>query len=363
MRNLVGALILLAAVGCGTDDRVAGDDDDGQGYAGSADESGDDAADTGDDSTGDDGQPDGGPAPAVGPYFTTPMFWNENVSALPKAANSDAIIASLSAGGGWGNGNRFTVDTDINVLHAAPGTPMRTFTKNSLFYSPDCDDAAIPVPAGGNVEANPGYTCATNGDCHLIVYDAAAQKLYELYKASITSTSFTGGCLAIWDTAKTYTDSLRGDQCSSADAAGFPVAPLLLTPDEVKSGTIHHAVRLILPNTQVKKGFVRPATHGTNTTGGANAPYYGVHLRLRADFPIDSLPSEGAKTVARALQQYGAYHADGGQKALTVMNDRDSATKWAGLLAEFDLEALKVTDFEVIDHGGPTSITYACARN
>jgi serine/threonine-protein kinase len=358
MRNFVAASILLVAVGCGTDDQVTGDDgaEPGSDYAGPA-------SDTPDDDPADDPSQPPGPAPATGPYFETPMFWNENVSALPKAANSDAIIASLNAGGGWGNGNRFTVDTDINVLHAAPGTPMRTFTKNSLFYSPDCDDTAIPVPAGGNVEANTGYTCATNGDCHLIVYDAASKKLYELYKASITSSTFTGGCLAVWDTSKTYSDSLRGDQCSSADAAGFPVAPLLLTPDEVNSGAIHHAVRLILPNTQVKKGFVRPATHGTNTTGGANAPYYGVHLRLRKDFPIDSLPSEGAKTVARALQEYGAYHADGGQKALTVMNDRDSATKWAGLLAEFDLEQLEVTDFEVIDHGGPTPITYACARN
>ena len=354
MRNIViGALLVSASMGCGTTDAVPDDPtvQPGSDYSGPSDDSPGTGAD----------EPAG--TPAVGPYFTTPMFWNQDVSTVPKATNSDAIIASLRTSGGWGNGDRMTVDFDINVLQATAGAPMRTFTKNSLFYAPDCDDTAIPVPAGGNVEANTGYTCTTNGDCHLIVFDAASHKLYELYKASITSSAFTGGCLAVWDTSKTYGAGLRGDQCSSADAAGFPVAPLLPTPDEVKSGAIHHALRLILPNTHLKKGYVRPATHGTNTTGGANAPYYGVHIRLRADYPIDTLPSEGAKVIARALQQYGAYHADGGQKAITVQNDRDSATKWAGLLGEFDLDALRVEDFEVIDHGSPTSITYACVRN
>jgi hypothetical protein len=33
------------------------------------------------------------------------------------------------------------------------------------------------------------------------------------------------------------------------------------------------------------------------------------------------------------------------------------------MLGEFDLAALRVEDFEVIDHGPPTSITYACVRN
>ncbi|HUS27289.1 MAG TPA: hypothetical protein VMZ53_02240 [Kofleriaceae bacterium] len=357
MRSILGASLLVAMLGCGTDDVPQEPGQPGEDYAGPADDNG---------GGGDDGAGSGGgqtPVPSTGPYFSTPMFFNQHVAGVAKAANSDSIIASLKAAGGWGMANRFTVDFEINVLQATAATASRTFTKNALFYSPDCDDTAIPVPAGGNVEGNPGYTCTTNGDCHLLVFDAAANKLYELYKASITSAAFTGGCLAVWDTSKQWTDGLRGDQCSSADAAGFPVAPLMFTADEVKSGAINHAIRLVLPNDRVKKGYVRPATHGTNTTGGANAPYYGVHLRLRADYPIASLPSEGARVVARAMQEYGAYHADGGQQALTALNDRDTTAKWAGLLGAYDLDALKVEDFEVIDHGSPTAVTYACARN
>ena len=181
-----------------------------------------------------------------------------------------------------------------------------------------------------------------------------------MWRANITTT-FQGGCLAVWNTGTTYTTTLRGDQCTSADAAGFPIAPLLFTADEVKAGHIDHAIRFILPNNRVKRGYVRPATHGTSTTGGTSAPSYGVHLRLRADYPIANL-KPGAQVVARAMQKYGMYHADGGNIALTADSDRHTTAKWAGLLGSTDLAALKVTDFEVIDHGSSIALTNDCVR-
>jgi serine/threonine-protein kinase len=280
------------------------------------------------------------------------MFFNRDVSAIPKAENSDAIIASLRAAGGWGAHDNMQVDFDIDVLTAPPGTPMRTFTPTEDFFTPDCDHVPVPVPANGNIEGESGYACTGDGDCHLIVVDAANAKLYEMWRANILDAStFQGGCLAVWNTSQAYGDTLRGNGCTSADAAGYPIAPLLFTADEVAAGHIDHAIRLILPNDRVRPGFVRPATHGTNTSGGASAPAYGVHMRLRADYPIDSLPSEGAKVVARAMQKYGMYHADGGQIALTAQSDRHTTAKWPGLLGSSDLAALRVEDFEVIDHG------------
>jgi serine/threonine-protein kinase len=125
---------------------------------------------------------------------------------------------------------------------------------------------------------------------------------------------------------------------------------MLFTADEVAAGHIDHAIRFILPNDRIKPGYVRPATHSTSTTGGSTAPAYGVHLRLRADFPISTL-SPGAQVVARALQTYGMYQADGGNIALTAQSDKHTTHKWSGLLGSHDLEALKVSDFQVISHG------------
>jgi serine/threonine-protein kinase len=295
-------------------------------------------------------------------YFPDGAWFLTDVTCTPKAANSDAMIAALAAAGGWGNNNRMQIDTAIDVLDADASTPMQSFTPNSDFYSPDCDHVQMPVPPGGDIEGNTGYQCNDNGDCHLLVHAPNSGKLYEMYRANITSGGFSGGCLAVWDETRVYGPLGRGDQCTSADAAGFPIAPLLFTADEVAAGHIDHAIRFILPNDRVRKGYVRPATHGTNTTAGGNAPYYGVHLRLRADYPIDSLPSEGAKVVARAMQRYGMYHADGGNIALTAQSDKHTTHKWSGVLGAQDLAALKVTDFEVIDHGPYIPLTSDCVR-
>jgi serine/threonine-protein kinase len=337
MRRLATALGALALAACST---PGGGDD------------------TGDD--GDDG--DDGVDPPSGRYFPDDAWFYQDVSGAPVAANSAAIIGSLRGAGGWGNGDVFQIDFSMEVLVADTTTPMRMFDPTDDFYSPDCDLMDVPVPPQGNLEGEDGYACTSDGDCHLIVYAPESDRLYEMWRANMVGAGFDGGCLAVWDTSRIYGPTGRGEQCTSADAAGFPIAPLLFTADEVAAGEIDHAIRFILPNDRVQRGYVRPATHGTYTTGDADAPYYGVHLRLRADYPVDTLPA-GAQVVARALQRYGMYHADGGNIALTGQSDRHTTAKWDGLLEPRDLDALAVEDFEVIDHGPPIELTLDCVRD
>ncbi len=168
------------------------------------------------------------------------------------------------------------------------------------------------MPAGGALEGEAGYRCASDGDCHLIVEDRQRMRLFEMWRADIAGDSFRGGCLAVWDMTRVYPPSGRGEQCTSADAAGFPIAPLLFSADEVAAGAIDHAIRFILPNARIRRGvYVHPATHAGAPSGPAEAPPYGARLRLRSDYPVSSLPA-GAQVVARALQRYGMLLADGG---------------------------------------------------
>lgn len=305
----------------------------------------------------------GDPPPGDGHYFPAGSFFTTDVSGASPAPYSDDVIASLRNAGGWGNGDRFQIDFSIEVLTADASTPRMDFVETDDFYSPDCDHVMMPVPTDGRLEGESGYSCDSDGDCHLIVYAPFEDRLYEMWRANITGGTFYGGCLAVWDTSRVYGDTGRGDQCTSADAAGFPIAPLLFSADEVAAGEIAHAIRFILPNDRVRmRQYVRPATHGTNTTGDADAPPYGVHFRLRADFPLDALPNDAARTVARALQRYGMYHADGGNIALTAQSDTYTTAKWDGLLGPRDLAMLTVEDFEVIHHSDPIDVTYDCTR-
>jgi serine/threonine-protein kinase len=258
------------------------------------------------------------------------------------------------------------IDFSIDVLTADASVPFQTFNPTGDFYSPDCDHVPFPVPANGAVEGEQGYACTMGGDCHLIVVHTPTHKLYEMWEANITGGTFSGGCAAVWDLTKAYPPNLRGDGCTSADAGGFPIAAMLFSADEVFAGEIAHAIRFILPNSRIRGGnvYVHPGTHTTGaTSGGPNAPPYGVRFRLRANYPIASLPSAGAQVVAKAMQKYGLFLADGGTIALTAANDRFTTHTWAevGVTAQ-SLEAIQVSDMEVVDMGTPIA-AMDCVRN
>jgi len=303
------------------------------------------------------------PAHAVLPSFEPASPWAQDVSAAPLDPRSAAVIAWLNQAGGFGLG-RMQIDFSIEVLDADAQTPFLAFQPTDDFYEPDCDRVPVPVPGGGALEGESGYACLSDGDCHLIVWHHPTQTLYEMWRADIRGPVFNGGCLAVWDLARPYGPTGRGAQCTSADAAGFPIAPLLFDADEVASGEIRHAIRFILPNARIRnRSYVAPATHATGAaTGGSDAPSYGARLRLRADYPVQALPTEGARVVARALQRYGMMLADGGNVALTARSDRFTPHKWSGLLGSRDLQAIGLTDFQLLDSGAATAWNGDCIR-
>ena len=310
---------------------------------------------------GNGGGPDGGGVLMAGQgIFPSSSPWYTDVSAAPLASDSATVIQGVQNHGGWGLGNDFRIDFSFEVLAADASVARKTFTQSGDFYDPDCDPAPIPFPSGGRVEGETGYACTQDGDCHLLVVQGT--RLYEMWRTDLMGNTLNGGCQAIWDLTKdVWTPApppnfSRGDGCSSADAGGFPITPLLFSADEVKAGTIAHAIRFILPNDRIRdKKYVHPATHSTQSpngaSGGNDTPPYGAHWRLRAGFDEASLPSEGARVVARALKKYGMFLADGGQVALTAQNDTYTNAKWPNLLDAHDLKLIKVTDFEMVDSG------------
>ena len=296
-------------------------------------------------------------------YFPSEAIWYQRVDGAAVDPSSERVIGWLDRKGGWGTGE-MRVDYSIEVLRADAGAPMVAFTPTDDHFSPDCDTDPVPLPRGGAIEGENGYTCHSDGDCHLIVVHEPTQTLYEMWRANLDGDTLYGGCLAVWDMNRVYGPTGRGEQCTSADAAGYPIAPLLFTADEVAAGSIDHAIRFILPNAKIRAGeYVHPATHGTPATSGPKAaPPYGARFRLRADYPLEELPSDGARVVARAMQRYGMFLSDAGSIALTAQGDRFSTAKWDGLLDTRDLNALEVTDFEVVRMPEPVKLTMDCRR-
>ena len=300
------------------------------------------------------------------PYFPPAAIWTQDISHAPLDPQSSTIIAWLADAGGWGNNNKMQIDFAMRVVQADANTPTVPFRKGSNWAAVDSDSVSVfPLPAGGGAEGEPGYQCDLDQqDCHIIVADRSHGKLYEAYQASYEENALTADFLAVWDLNRVYPPSGRGDQCSSADAAGFPIAPLLFNADEIATGSINHAIRFILPNPRIRAHvFVHPATHAGAPTGPVSAPPMGARFRLKASYDVSQLMPE-AQVVARAMQEYGMFLSDGGNIALTAQNDADTKAKYADM--DFDshsLRALKVTDFEVVAMGTPILLTYSCVRN
>src|SRR3954454_21698686 len=96
-------------------------------------------------------------------------------------------------------------------------------------------------------------------------------------------------------------NALRPRGWTSTDAAGLPILPGLVRYDEVRSGTITHALRVTVPATQ--KWFIAPATHAAGKVNAALPPM-GARLRLRADFDLRSYRGD-ALVIRTALRKYG----------------------------------------------------------
>lgn len=276
------------------------------------------------------------------------------------------MINWLEAAGGWGHGNKMQVDFAFRVLQANASTPMVHFYKGPGWTPADSDYvASIPLPVGGGIEGETGYQCTVNdSDCHLIVVDRANAKLYEAYQANSSGSVLLATGLVVWDLNRVYPSSGRGDQCSSTDAAGFPIAPLLFSADELARGSINHAIRFILPNPRIRAHvFVHPATHAGAPRGPDIALPMGAHLRLKASYDLSQL-SPAARVVARAMQKYGMFLSDGGNIALTAQSDQDTTAKYSDVgFDSHSMFPLKVTDFEVLPLGKPIPLTDDCVRN
>lgn len=385
----VGAASLIA-FGCGGDDSSSNGNGNGNADGGAGSDGGtvgqDGSTGNPDGSTGNPdgstGNPDGGGGgdssvtPTAGGIFEQPEPWSKDVSGLTKDARSDAIIAALNSLGGWGGGS-LQIDFSIPIFFADSSTPRQSITAPSGGYcygGPDCDHVPLmmPLPANGNTEGSNTYVCdtsyATNGqgDCHVIVVEKTQKKLYELYNATRTpNNGFTALGAFVWDLTKAYPPNERGEQCTSADAAGFPIGALLPTADEVAAGEVKHALRFILPNQRMKRGvYVHPASHaGSPSSTNANAPPYGVRLRLKATFD-ETRFSAGAKVILHAMKKYGMLLSDGGTIPLTFADDRTSTAKWSGQgITAQTFNAIRVDDFEVVDLSPEIPLTNNCVRN
>jgi hypothetical protein len=204
-------------------------------------------------------------------------------------------------------------------------------TKYSLeFYYPDeSDSGPYPLPPAPLIEYG--------SDHHILVIDTDACMLYEIYDARYESGQWRGGSGAIWDL---YSNALRPETWTSADAAGLPILPGLVRYEEIESGSIRHALRFTAEETA---GYIWPARHQTSEPQDGIPPL-GARFRLKADYDLSGFPPE-LQVILQAMKTYGIMLADNGSNWY-VSGAPDE--RWDNDLLHL-LDVLTGSDFEAVD--------------
>jgi hypothetical protein len=230
--------------------------------------------------------------------------WNLPVDKLPLAGNSGAIVRSIGIDrpvhADFGSGNYNGGPIGIPYITVS-GRAHKT--RVSFDYSDESDKGPYPIPKNVPIEGGRN----ASGDRHAIIVDRSRCRLYELYALQPTSGGgWHAGSGAIWNLRS---NRLRPRDWTSADAAGLPILPGLARYDEVRRGSIDHALRFTVPDT--RKAFVYPARHFASSDTDPNLPAMGQRFRLKASFDTSGFPKQ-ARIVLKALKRYGMIVADNG---------------------------------------------------
>jgi hypothetical protein len=238
------------------------------------------------------------------PVFPADNPWNQRVDRLPVAVDAARLIASI------GLDAPVHPDFGSGLYDGAPiGIPYTVVSSRtrrvpvSFEYASESDRGRYPIPPSVPIEGGRSST----GDRHVIVIDRDSCRDFELFAAYPVAGGlrWQAGSGAIFNLRS---DALRPAGWTSADAAGLPILPGLARFDEVRRGSIDHALRFTAPCTS--RRYVYPARHYAPTCSGFYPPM-GLRVRLKASVDISGLPRQ-ARVVAEALKRYGMILADNG---------------------------------------------------
>jgi len=250
------------------------------------------------------------------PVFPTDNLWNADISNYCVDPNSDQYIASINQEKQYLHAD-FGSDPTAGIPYiVVPGSQAPVSVTFNM-YPAESDfgtsgsgctvtsaSSCYPFPPNAPVEAG--------SDQHVLTLQADPAHnnctLYEVWEGQkdVNDNNWTAANGAIFNF---YSDKLRTDGWTSADAAGLPILPGLARYDEVAAGEIRHALRFSVYQSQA--GFIHPATHYASESNNPALPPMGLRLRLKASYDISSFTGQSL-VILTALKKYGMMVADNG---------------------------------------------------
>jgi hypothetical protein len=229
------------------------------------------------------------------PLFPADNAWRQDISHAPVNKHSAAWVRSIGRNvdlhPDFGSNPSYGIPYEV-VPASQKKVPIR-FTA----YGDESDKGPYPIPLHARVEAGSDrHVLVASHNCHI----------YELFAAHRTAHGWKAASGAVFNLRS---NRLRPAGWTSADAAGLPILPGLVRPDEIKAGHIDHALRFTVESTQ--RGYISPARHEAGDTNSHNVPPMGARFRLKASYSLKHFHG-AALIILRCLKKYGMFVADNG---------------------------------------------------
>ena len=280
--------------------------------------------------------------------------FHERVDGLDPAGNSDAIIDQINDKGPGLLHPDFGSNPHYGIPYEVVSARQRKVPIKVTLYPGQSDKGKQPIPPNAPIEGGR----RSSGDRHTLVIQKDGKDadhdctLIELYRAKYLGGPkhrWKAGQVSVFDLGRKLPQRKKG--WTSADAAGLPILPGLVRPDEVRRGRIDHAIRITFDET--RRAYLSPATHYASDICAANVPPMGMRFRLRPGYSLAGFSGQ-AKVVATALKEYGAIVADNGTDwYITGAKSR----KWNDENLN-QLKEIPGDDFQVVDTGA--ELTSGC---
>jgi len=272
------------------------------------------------------------------PTFPNDSWWHADVSKLPLHVRSRDWMARMSPtrklhpdlGKSYGE-QPAPYGIPITIVD---GTHAKVRVR--FDYASESDNVRYPLGSDTKVEGGQWQT----GDRHTIVVDRDICRLYETWATRPVGRQWRAGSGATWRLTGYW---LRTDTWTSADAAGLPILPGLLTYEEVVARAVDHAIRFTTDITD--RSYLWPARHQAGSISDPRYPPMGAHFRLKRSYVIDRGLRGDTKAVLRAMKRYGMVLADNG----SPWYFQGTADKrWPSALLD-QLKQVPASAFEAVD--------------
>ena len=236
--------------------------------------------------------------------YSATSFWNQPIASGPAIDPNSAAMVAKALVPYASSGNLANSD--------AWGKPLAYANSVSRLYPVGCTLYDCNTAVSFRI---PRYATPTTGsDHHLVVIDSSTMNEIDMWLTAYSA------ALDSWSAGSRYVTSANGwgamcavgQHCSGSDAAGFALMGGGVRPEEIAQGHIDHALFMTTPYTR-SGYFACPATHTDGVFNDIAALPEGARIQLDPSFNVEAQAwPRWEKTIAHALQTYGAYIGDTG---------------------------------------------------